>query len=425
MSYSPVKPPSISFHPKRKTGETTTIYARVYWSGKEFKIYTTVAINVNKYLGLVKSSKKAKWYDHPSVISDLKLYRTKLDGAYETYISRCKLDDVPFVFNQYKELCKSLFDDTKVNPLDIRRDLIAFATEFERTVQRSQGTKKTYRTVIAQLKDFRDETGQSTSFNSIDFDFYDSFVDFLYNIPTKTGEPVKKNTIGKKIAVLKVFLKQSFERGYHNNTIFTHSSFKTPRERIQAIALTEDHIESIRTVKIKSSTLNRARDVFYFNCLVGLRYSDLDNLKKTHLVEEDGIPIIVLKTQKTGTEVQVPVVNKAMNILMRYKFDLPKFKIQNFNRYIKEVGKLAGLEEEVSVSRGTQGNQITEETRPLYAWLTSHVMRKTFATNALNKGISIENISSILGHSSVKITEGYLGIKKRLVAKSVFEKLNS
>ena len=39
-----------------------------------------------------------------------------------------------------------------------------------------------------------------------------------------------------------------------------------------------------------------------------------------------------------------------------------------------------------------------------------HSIRHSFATNLLKKGTSVENISQILGHSDINVTETYLRV---------------
>lgn len=55
--------------------------------------------------------------------------------------------------------------------------------------------------------------------------------------------------------------------------------------------------------------------------------------------------------------------------------------------------------------------------------VTSHTARHTFATRALNKGIGIELVSKLLGHTNIKTTQVYTKIINKDLdrAMSVFE----
>ncbi|MEP7376802.1 MAG: hypothetical protein ABI675_25615 [Chitinophagaceae bacterium] len=79
-----------------------------------------------------------------------------------------------------------------------------------------------------------------------------------------------------------------------------------------------------------------------------------------------------MRQQKTGTTVVVPLRNDAKKILVeKYELKLPKVSMVNFNYYIKEVVRLAGLNEPVRISH-KRGNKIREEIRPKYAWISSY-----------------------------------------------------
>jgi hypothetical protein len=59
---------------------------------------------------------------------------------------------------------------------------------------------------------------------------------------------------------------------------------------------------------------------------------------------------------------------------------MPQVSNPNFNYYIKEVARLAGVDELVKITH-KHGNKVVEETRPRFAWITSHTCRRSFCTN--------------------------------------------
>lgn len=66
----------------------------------------------------------------------------------------------------------------------------------------------------------------------------------------------------------------------------------------------------------------------------------------------------------------------------KYKWKVPVYANQKINEYLKEIGTLCEID----------------------TVLTSHIGRKTFATIALNKGVSIEVFSRMCGHANINIT---------------------
>ena len=100
--------------------------------------------------------------------------------------------------------------------------------------------------------------------------------------------------------------------------------------------------------------------------------------------------LIKTNRQKTGTKANVPILTPALKILNKYQFEgeelLPKISNQKMNAYLKEIADIIGLDKH----------------------LTWNVARHTFATTVtLGNGIKIENVSAMLGHTTIKQTQHY------------------
>ena len=79
---------------------------------------------------------------------------------------------------------------------------------------------------------------------------------------------------------------------------------------------------------------------------------------------------------------------------------LPVLSNQKMNAYLKEIADLCGINKE----------------------LTYHIARHTFATTVtLSNGVSIESVSKMLGHKSIKTTQHYA----KILDKKVSEDMNN
>lgn len=131
----------------------------------------------------------------------------------------------------------------------------------------------------------------------------------------------------------------------------------------------------------------------------GLRIRDALTLERTRLINDE----LLLYQAKTGTPVYVPLPPEVANALRtvpegarpnpRYFFwsgnGLPKSCVADWQRSFRRLFKLAGLEKpDGSVKR-----------------CFPHMLRDTFAVEMLLAGVPIDQVSMLLGHSSVKITE--------------------
>lgn len=118
----------------------------------------------------------------------------------------------------------------------------------------------------------------------------------------------------------------------------------------------------------------------------GLRRSDAISLHASRVADGK----LFIYTQKTGTPVCVPLpehVIQAMELVRRGDHYFwsgrgnLKSATSSWDRTIRKVMKLAGVEGHM------------------------HMFRDTFAVSLLEKGVPLEDVSILLGHSSVKITE--------------------
>ncbi|OAV75512.1 Tyrosine recombinase XerD [Bacteroidales bacterium Barb7] len=159
--------------------------------------------------------------------------------------------------------------------------------------------------------------------------------------------------------------------------------------------LTQDQIEVIMNRKLSTKRLEQVRDIFVFSCFTGLAYIDVKNLRENNIrTSFDGGLWVMGKREKTGVNFNIPLLEVPQMILDKYKGTLPNQIVlpvlsnQKMNAYLKEIGDLCGIEKE----------------------LTYHLARHSFATMTLSKGVSIESVSKMLGHTNIKTTQIYARI---------------
>ena len=159
--------------------------------------------------------------------------------------------------------------------------------------------------------------------------------------------------------------------------------------------LTQDEIEVLMQQKYPTQRLERVRDIFVFCCFTGLSYVDVKNLTSDSIrTMFDGNKWIVGKRGKTEVSYQVPLMEIPQRIIDKYSGTLPDGRLlpvinnQNTNAYLKEIGEQCGFTKN----------------------LTFHLSRHTFATLTLTKGVSIESVSKMLGHTNIATTQIYARI---------------
>jgi len=90
-------------------------------------------------------------------------------------------------------------------------------------------------------------------------------------------------------------------------------------------------------------------------------------------------------------------------------FLFPRISNQKMNDYLKDLGKLLEFNEKVTIV-SYRGSERIEESKFKHELLTTHIARKTFITNALDRGMPSEVIMDITGHGSHKVFKRYYKI---------------
>ena len=334
---------------------------------------------------------------------------------------RIELDKLEYLFaNRATKAIKTAFIQEK------ETNFIPFIENFVNTVTMvykngsphpiNQRTKQKYFTVLKLLKEFSAASGL-TKFDQVNRGFYEKFITYLQNTvwycKEINGELITKqyseNTIGKYVANLKTFLQHATEAGINTNMDFKNRKFAVPGEEVDKIYLRESELLSLKKLDLSNLPgLESARDLFLIGCYTALRYSDYTNIRPENIVQTDHGQVIKLTTQKTGQTVIIPLHWIVREILQKYNNILPKaISNQKTNDHLKELGKRAGINEQVSITKMTGGVKGTLA-MPKYKLISSHTARRTGATNMYLAGIPVHSIMKITGHKSEQSFLRYL-----------------
>lgn len=258
-----------------------------------------------------------------------------------------------------------------------------------------------YQTLERLLSKFEVGYGNLT-FTSMDHDFYDAFKKFLLQKRKLTN-----NSVGKYISTLKTFLAWAEERGAKLSSHYR--KFKVDEEDVEVIALTWDEFQKIASADLTNNTrLERVRDLFVFSCYTGARFGDVQALHPDDVKENTWH----LRMRKTKSEIQIHLIQPAIDILKKYMKDggkMPEISSQRMNDYLKELGKMLCIDEPVKTIR-YRGAKRIEDRGPKWEFLSSHVARRSFVTLSLERGMRPETVMSITGHRSFKTMKKYIAM---------------
>lgn len=273
-----------------------------------------------------------------------------------------------------------------------------------------------YNQTLKHLETFAALKRRKIDFDTIDLDFYDEFIKYLYS------KNYAQNNVEKHINTLKVFLNDATERRYNSNMAFKNKKFNISKEDVNNIYLSENELETLYNLNLSNnSRLDRVRDLFIIGCYTGLRFSDLSKLNSDNFTTKDGKDFINLKTQKTGEDVVIPLKPLVKSILAKYDGIPPRaLSNQKMNDYLKEIAQMAELNERVVLSK-TKGGKRCDVVHEKWELVTTHTARRSFATNAFLGKLPSISIMLITGHKTEKAFMKYIKITKQENAISMYE----
>ncbi len=218
---------------------------------------------------------------------------------------------------------------------------------------------------------------------------------FLHNfeIYLMTTCRCASNTTAKFLQRFRTIILMAKNNGWIHIDPF--ANFKIKFQKTDRGYLTQQEIDVIMHKEFTTERLERVRDIFIFSCFTGLAYIDVKNLRQSNIrTSFDDRLWVMGKREKTGVSFSVPLLDIPKKIIEKYSGKLPDEKVlpvtsnQKMNEYLKEIGTICGIGKD----------------------LTFHLARHTFATLTLTKGVSIESVSKMLGHTNIKTTQIYARI---------------
>ena len=167
--------------------------------------------------------------------------------------------------------------------------------------------------------------------------------------------------------------------------------------------LTEDEIKAVMTHEFADKKLAYIRDLFVFASFTALSFVDIKELTTDDIVEINGEKWILSKRHKTKVNFQVKLLDIPLQIIKRYeRFQEDKLVFPNLN-YWNICKPLKKMIKECDISKD----------------ISFHCTRHGFATLALSKGVPIESVSRVLGHTNITTTQKYAKITTEKIDKDL------
>jgi len=395
----------------RSTKDSACLTARLLFriDKKDFILASKTKLDVTKTYWNKKHSTKSK---DISVINKQTQINNELNKITQFILNEFDKSSAPDQLNN-KWLTNQIdnyYKPTK-DPKNIPKDIVRFIDyyiELRKSEVKPASLKK-FNVIKHKLQRLEGASSKTIYISEINEDFKQEFYNYCKE------ENYSQNTIQRELNIIKTFCKFARSKGIEVDSEL--DSLKLPKEKIDNIYLSLEEIELIENAEIEQPHLINATEWLIISCFTGQRISDFMRFTKEMIRIEKGKSLIEFEQQKTGKLMTIPIHAKVQQILDKNKGEFPyRISDQRYNDYIKEVCKIAGIDEEIqgkkqlNISKENETKKIrrVEGVYPKYELVTSHIGRRSFATNYYGD-IPTSYLIYVTGHSSEVMFLNYIG----------------
>lgn len=384
---------------KKGKNKNCSIYVR-FWDSNRFDQESKIGLSV---IPEDWSSTKQRFKPKATTVNR-DLFNKHLDELERYIIDNYNLDysSKKFIGKTWlKDRIKSFFGRVEVNEnykVYFVDWIVLFLEDAHKRIYKgkpiAERTIKNYKTALNKLKEFEKYKKHKYRFEEIDLKFHRDFIHFCTE-----NLKLNNNSTGTLINRIRTFCSNIEMDGYKVNPQYKHRDFNSPTNETRDIYLNNSEIDKlIRHDFSDSPALDNARDLFIIGLRTGLRVSDFLRINKSNILGN----IINITTQKTNQNLFIPIHPQFQSILDKRNGEFPEEILdQKFNLAIKKICELAGITEK------TSGAKINSETNrkefgiyPKFELVTSHICRRSFATNLFLAKFDNATIMKATGHKS-------------------------
>ena len=282
-----------------------------------------------------------------------------------------------------------------------------YADEFIETykVKNKIGTYNRFKAVISKMRVKVDD--ENFPLDNLTLDFIKSYENYL----RKKLENCT-NTIHANLKAIKRIVNEAVKDGYLTPSQNPFNNYTIAWQNTEKVFLTEEELLILENHPLVVNSMKyHHRNMYVFACYTGgIRISDLiqlrwSNFNGTH---------ITLSTKKTGTAISVKVPTKAIEILNLYKNEETKqddfiFPFIDKKEDLTNAERLHQLISSITSFTNSDLKEIAKAAK-IKKHVHFHTSRHTWATRALKKGMRIEYVSKLMGHTNISTTQIYAKI---------------
>jgi len=261
-----------------------------------------------------------------------------------------------------------------------------------------QGTLQKAVVYMKMLKRFCTKTGYTFDIDTWDNLTFGRFIQYLL-----VDQRYADSSINRLVRGTKSFLRFAYPK--KDLSWMTYIQLSIDEE---IVALKEGELTTLILAEL-DGYLDQARDLFVFLSTTGMRFSDSQRFDPSWITPEG---ILEFNQVKTGGKAMPPLYEVGRRILDKWGGIPPRFTNNKFNKQLKDLFQILNLDRPI-VSHIVKGKVVHRSVSPLYSIITSHDARRTFITLCLQKGMPIQDVMRMSGHSDYKSMKFYMRVSLR------------
>ena len=404
-------------HKRTPKGEEGPVEIRVTVNRKPYYINTGVRVREDRLVG--NALRDVEYKDDAGILrrtDDADVLNERLTAVVrlvEKEVNRCLDGQYPI---DVAEIRRKVWDSASVKTCEDEPTLVNWIRAMSDGADITLNTKLRYHTLCKRLLEY----GKITKWGDLAPDNIYGWDVWLrqQEVPLSDGQRergVKPRKI-QPVAVynyhklLKAMLNRAVMLGVIENNPYDRMKGAFKREANEKIEyLTEEQMNKLMDLTpVPGSQMEMAKDLFVFQMFTGLSYADTQTFDlsqyQKEIVRDEITGEETVRWKHIGERVKtgVPYVSMLLppvvDVLERNGWRVPKMNNQRYNQMLKAIGMCIGVER-----------------------LHSHMGRHTFATWMLSNGARIENVSRMLGHTDIKMTQRYA----KVLAEDVYDEFDS
>lgn len=363
-----------------------SVYVIYSHKNKKFKIYTGVKVE-DQFWNLCAPRKNCPNLDN--VLSQIRSMETSILNASMAVRTRGIDPDVTSVRNEfYAQL-------TSVQP---GQSFWERYREYLSLLTCRKSTKRIVGMTYRVLEYYCTWSGFKFDIDNWDASAFGRFVQYLL-----LRQKMADTTIQRHVKWLRSFLKYAYP-----DKNFSWMRYIVMPVEEEIITLTEGELRYLIEAEL-SGTREKTRDLFVFLATTGMRFSDSQLFNPSWIAPEQVLEFTQLKT---GGKAFPPIYEASSRVLHKYNGIPPKISNQRFNINLKLLFTELEIKRPVTI-KTVKGRNVITKICPLNEVVSSHAARRTFISLCLEKGMPLQDVMKMSGHSDFKSMKPYINITRK------------